>query len=84
MGEIVHDAIETYLNGLLPKRDAVLEEMEAYAKANKVPIVGPAVGGFLQVLVKLTGARRIFEMGSAIGYSTIWAARAKAAGVSSV
>ena len=76
MGKIVHDEIETYLNGLLPKRDAVLEEMEAYAAKHRVPIVGPAVGGLLQLLVKLCGARRIFEMGSAIGYSTIWLARA--------
>lgn len=80
MGEIVHDAIESYLNSLLPKRDAVLEEMEAYAAEHKVPIVGPAVGGLFQVLVKLSGARRIFEMGSAIGYSTIWLARAAGAG----
>ncbi len=80
MGEILHDEIETYMKGLLPKRDAVLEEMEAYAAKHKVPIVGPAVGGFLQVLVKSIGARRIFEMGSAIGYSTIWLARAASEG----
>ena len=76
MGAIVHDEVEAYLNRLLPKRDAVLEEMEAYARKHKVPIVGPAVGRLLQVLVKLCAARRIFEMGSAIGYSTIWLARA--------
>lgn len=76
MGKIVHDEIETYLNGLLPARDPVLPEMEAYAAEHRIQIVGPAVGGLLQVLVKVSGARRIFEMGSAIGYSTIWLARA--------
>lgn len=80
MGAIVHDEIEAYLNGLLPQRDAVLEEMEAYAAEREVPIVGPAVGRLLQVLVKLCGARRIFEMGSAIGYSSIWLARAAGEG----
>jgi predicted O-methyltransferase YrrM len=54
----------------------VLQEMEEYAHHHLVPIVGPAVGRLLYLLVKISGARRIFEMGSAIGYSTIWLARA--------
>ncbi len=78
--EIVHADVERYLYGLLPERDAVLAEMEEYARERKVPIVGPAVGRLLHLLVKLTGARRIFEMGSAIGYSTIWLARAAGEG----
>jgi predicted O-methyltransferase YrrM len=80
MGDIVPDAIEHYLHSLLPPRDPVLAEMEAYAAAHQVPIVGPAVGGLLALLVKLSGAQRIFEMGSAIGYSTIWLARAAGEG----
>ncbi len=80
MGEILQDAVESYVNGLLPPRDEVLQEMEAYAAVHKVPIVGPAVGSLFQVLVKAIDARRIFEMGSAIGYSTLWLARAAGAG----
>ncbi len=76
MGEILQTPIETYINSRLPKRDDVLKEMEAYAAEHKVPIIGPACGGLLALLAKITGARRIFEMGSAIGYSTIWWARA--------
>jgi caffeoyl-CoA O-methyltransferase len=68
--------VEKYIYSILPKRDAVLSEMERYAKRNEVPIVGPAVGRLLAQLVKLTGAKRIFELGSAIGYSTLWMARA--------
>ena len=68
--------VEKYIYSILPKRDAVLAEMERYAKRNDVPIVGPAVGRLLAQLVKLTGAKRIFELGSAIGYSTLWMARA--------
>jgi len=74
--EIVREDVERYLYGLLPERDAVLAEMEEFARQHRVPIVGPAVGRLLYLLVKLVGARRIFEMGSAIGYSTIWLARA--------
>ncbi|MBV8867688.1 MAG: O-methyltransferase [Acidobacteriaceae bacterium] len=68
--------IQQYMNGLLPPRDEVLAEMEAYAEKHKVPIVGPAVARFLASLVMMTKAKRIFELGSAIGYSTIWLARA--------
>ena len=68
--------VEDYLYALLPRRDAVLRQMEAYAARHDVPIIGPAVARLLALLVYLSGAQRIFEMGSAIGYSTIWLARA--------
>ena len=77
--EIVAADIERYLHSLLPGRDRVLQEMEEYAHHHLVPIVGPAVGRLLYLLVKISRARRIFEMGSAIGYSTIWLARAAGA-----
>lgn len=73
---ITHPDIEKYMHDLLPARDEVLAEIEAYAAEHKIPIVGPAVGRLLATLVMITGARRIFELGSAIGYSTIWLARA--------
>ena len=73
---IANPDIEQYMHGLLPPRDEALSEMEAYAAEHDVPIVGPAVGRFLTSLVMMTRAKRIFELGSAIGYSTIWFARA--------
>jgi predicted O-methyltransferase YrrM len=74
--KFVRKDVEDYLYKLLPKRDAVLREMEAYAQRHNVPIIGPAVARLLALFVQTSGARRIFEMGSAIGYSTIWLARA--------
>ena len=73
---ILSSALEKYIYGILPKRDAVLAEMERYAKKHDVPIIGPAVARMIYLLAQISGARRIFEMGSAIGYSTIWLARA--------
>lgn len=73
---ITDPGIEQYMSGLLPPRDEVLSEIEAYAAGHKIPIVGPAVARFLSSLVMMTKAKRIFELGSAIGYSTIWLARA--------
>ncbi|HEX2713703.1 MAG TPA: O-methyltransferase, partial [Candidatus Acidoferrales bacterium] len=77
---IVHRAVDRYIYALVPPRDRVLQEMEQYAKRHNVPIIGPAVGRLLALLVKISGAKRIFEMGSAIGYSTIWLARAAGPG----
>jgi predicted O-methyltransferase YrrM len=68
--------VDKYIYELLPPRDAVVQEMEAYAEEHRVPIIGPAVARLLTLLVQVSGATRIFEMGSAIGYSTIWLARA--------
>ena len=41
-----------------------------------IPIIGPAVARVLYQLAMISGAKKVFEMGSAIGYSTIWLARA--------
>lgn len=73
---ITNPTVEKYVYDQLPKRDAVVAEMERYAAKHKVPIIGPAVARMISLFVQLTGARRIFEMGSAIGYSTLWIARA--------
>ncbi|HET7213859.1 MAG TPA: O-methyltransferase [Terriglobia bacterium] len=76
MPGIFEPQVETYINSLLPARDAVLRKMESYASKHKVPIVGPACGRLLHQLALMLRARRVFEMGSAIGYSTLWLARA--------
>ena len=76
MGGITVTSVEDYVYSMLPPRDAVLSEMEAEAAEHKVAIVGPAVARVLYQLAVISGARKIFEMGSAIGYSTIWWARA--------
>jgi len=68
--------VEDYLYSLLPSRDEVLTAMEAEAAKRNIPIVGPAVARILHQLAVMTNAKTVFELGSAIGYSTIWWARA--------
>lgn len=75
-GYVTQPDVDDYLYSLLPPRDKVLAEIEAEATRRKIPIVGPAVARFFEQLVMLTGAKTVFEMGSAVGYSTIWWARA--------
>jgi caffeoyl-CoA O-methyltransferase len=72
MGGVTEAPVEDYLYSMLPPRDPVLAEMEAEAAQRDIPIVGPAVGRLFQQLAMISGAKTIFEMGSAIGYSTIW------------
>ncbi|MFZ0288454.1 MAG: O-methyltransferase [Candidatus Sulfotelmatobacter sp.] len=68
--------VDDYLYSMLPKRDEVLAEMEEYASKRDVPIVGPAVARVLQEFALMINAKTVFELGSAIGYSTIWWAQA--------
>lgn len=76
MGGITAEPLEDYLYGLLPARDEVLSEIEAEAARRSIPIVGPVVARILYQLAIVSGAKTVFEMGSAIGYSTIWWAHA--------
>lgn len=75
MGGITVPEIEDYLYRMLPPRDEVLTEMEEDAAKNDYAIVGPVVARVLYQLAVISGAKKVFEMGSAIGYSTIWWAR---------
>ncbi len=76
MTPLVAPEVDRYVRELLPPRDPVIAEMESQAEQRKIPIVGPAVGTLLATLARSIKARRVFEMGSAIGYSTAFFAQA--------
>lgn len=76
MSGITDATVENYIYSILPERDAVLREIEQQAAKRDIPIVGPAVGRLLYQLARMIGAKTVFEMGSAVGYSTIWWAMA--------
>lgn len=73
---ITAEKVEDYLYSIIPARDEVLAQMESEAATRNIPIVGPVVARVLHQLALMIQAKHIFEMGSAIGYSTIWWARA--------
>lgn len=73
---ITSGPVDDYLYSMLPTRGDVLVEMEEYATKHNIPIVGPAVARILEQLALMINAHIVFELGSAIGYSTIWWARA--------
>jgi predicted O-methyltransferase YrrM len=66
---------EVYLERLLPPRDALLREMEELAGREDIPISDPEIGRLLGILARVTGARRILEVGTAIGYGAICLAK---------
>lgn len=73
---ILRPAQAAYLDRLLPTGDPLLAEMEAWSGEHGVPSSDPEVGRLLAILVRASGARRILEVGTAIGYGTLWMARA--------
>jgi predicted O-methyltransferase YrrM len=75
---ITYDYIDDYLYRIAAPRDTLLERMEEYADSHAVPIIGPLVGRLLYNLAKASQSRKILEIGTAIGYSGIWLARAVA------
>ena len=73
---VTYDYIDDYLIRIARPRDRLLERIEEYADTNNVPIIGPLVGRFIYNLAKTSQSRNILEIGTAIGYSGIWLARA--------
>jgi len=65
-----------FLERLARHEHPLLREMEARAARENFPIVGPECGRVLFQVARMTGAKRVFEMGSGFGYSTLWFALA--------
>ena len=72
---IVRPEQAEYLERLLPANTGLLAEMEAYAGEHHVPIADREVARFLEITARATQARRVLEIGMAIGYSVVHLAR---------
>lgn len=70
------DTDAEYLERTHPGPDAVAAEMLAAGRAEGIPIVQLPVARFLHVLVAAVRPARIVEVGTAIGFSTLWMATA--------
>jgi predicted O-methyltransferase YrrM len=76
----ITDQMQAYLDGLVPPRDAVLARLEDEAQRESIPIVEPHEGMLLYLLVKISGGKRLLELGTATGYSGIWLLRGSEGG----
>jgi flagellin-like hook-associated protein FlgL len=74
--------VDEYFSRLLVAGDAALDAALVASQAAGLPAinVAPNQGKFLALLAQMQGARRILEVGTLGGYSTIWLARALASG----
>jgi caffeoyl-CoA O-methyltransferase len=68
--------VDEYLATLRREPDEVLAEMEAQAEREWIPVVPPETGELLGLLARMRGASRVVEIGTAIGVSTLYIARA--------
>ena len=71
-----YEQICEYHLQLSQHNDPVLLRMEEEARRDRFPIIGPASGKFCYMMARAIGAKRVFELGSGYGYSTLWFARA--------
>jgi predicted O-methyltransferase YrrM len=74
--DLIAANVSAYLESLVPARHPELLAMEADARKQDFPIIGPVVGHLCYQVARMIGARRVFELGSGFGYSTAFFARA--------
>jgi predicted O-methyltransferase YrrM len=68
---IIHREQAEYLERLLPANTGIVAEMEADAEKNGVPIADREVALFLEITARAMNAKRILEIGMAIGYAVV-------------
>lgn len=71
MSKITYDYMEEYIRSLIPDRNGTLKEIEDFARENGVPIVQKESGVFLEFMTSMKKPKRILELGTAVGFSSI-------------
>ena len=71
MNNIQYDYIEEYINNTHKPEEPFFEELRKYATENHIYIVKPQVEKLLAVLLSITKPKKILEVGTAIGYSSM-------------
>lgn len=71
MSKITYDYMEDYIRRLIPERTGTLKEIEDFARENGVPIVQPETGVFLEFMTSMKKPKKILELGTAVGFSSI-------------
>ncbi|AWX55360.1 MULTISPECIES: O-methyltransferase [Brevibacillus] len=73
---ITNPAIDDYVSSLVPERSLLLKRLEQEAAEENIPIVQLPSAQVMRMLLLLHRPKAILEVGTAIGYSTIWLAEA--------
>jgi predicted O-methyltransferase YrrM len=77
-GVPLNEDLYNYIVDTFAKEDDILKDVVKNAEAKGLPLiqVSPELGRFLQILMKIVNAKRVLEIGTLAGYSSIWMARA--------
>jgi predicted O-methyltransferase YrrM len=73
---LLPEKVERYLEKSVQPWEGAIQEIEREGAKGRWPIVGPQVGNFLEILARSVRAKQVLELGTAIGYSSSWLARA--------
>ena len=78
MSQQLWSKVEEYIDALLIPPDPVLDHARRASASAGLPAIAvtPSQGKLLHLLVLISGAGRVLELGTLGGYSTIWMARA--------
>jgi len=78
MNNELFSAVDDYIAQLVNPADEALQQAQGSAAAENIPAISVSAnqGRFLEVLARSCGAKRILEIGTLVGYSTIWMAKA--------
>jgi predicted O-methyltransferase YrrM len=81
-GTPITEELYTYIVDTFAQEDDLLKAMPGAAEAKGIPQIhiSPEQGKFLQVMMAAVNAKKVLEVGSLFGYSTLWMARALPAG----
>ncbi|MEX1369460.1 MAG: O-methyltransferase [Nannocystaceae bacterium] len=74
--DIIHPDVRQYILSLGMETDPHIIKLATYAKEHAVPRIDIDAGNVLELLTRMIGARRVYEFGSAFGFSTYFLARA--------
>ncbi len=75
MAKILNTSQEKYLNSFISTKDTLLKNIEDFAEKNRIPILVPSSANLLEQFIIMTKPKRVLEIGTAIGYSSIRIAR---------
>ena len=75
MNTIYFPAQAKYIDSFRKKENELIQEMEAYAAEHKIPILSWQSAELIEQLILLKEPKRVLEIGTAIGYTTIRIAR---------
>ncbi len=76
MNEITRDYIQTYIQGLIKDEDEELEKFRENCIENHRPIIQKEVGQFIKVMLNIIKPKKILEVGTNVGFSSIFMCKA--------